>query len=224
MTTLMQRHGPYIPFEKPIPTPISAADDTPLMSICFNQQWLPMVIGALKVLTRPETWVGTDAHIRSTIASAQNILAMYGNGCSPLTRIPNWYPSLTLDHGNFDSDAWFNPDYGNYPDGTPWARYDLPVWPDAILNPDVTVTFKARSDDSLVGGDVEYIRITHESDPAGHAFTLSVIDCLDADTEISDFTPYTLYGQFKNFRFIAGGEGTYWIKISIDGDWLCGGI
>lgn len=91
--SIMSRQGPYIPFEKPIPVPASLSDAAPLSSICFNSSWKPMVVGALKVLARPETWEGTDAEIRATMASAHDLIATAQSGCGAELSKVSWFPS-----------------------------------------------------------------------------------------------------------------------------------
>lgn len=77
----MNTAGPYIPFTKPVPVPGALADDDPLMHVCFNEEWLPAVIGALKVLARPESWQGTLAEIQDITKSAHDLMASYADGC-----------------------------------------------------------------------------------------------------------------------------------------------
>lgn len=77
----MDIQGPYVPFEKPVPIPSGTMASNPKTSICFNSTWLPAVLGALKVLARPETWIGTKAQINATTKDAHDLIAAVSDGC-----------------------------------------------------------------------------------------------------------------------------------------------
>src|SRR5262245_46045114 len=49
--------GGYIPFDVPrTDKPGARIDDPPVYQFCVNEEWLPLVVGALKSIGRPETW------------------------------------------------------------------------------------------------------------------------------------------------------------------------
>lgn len=223
MTSLMRQQGPYIPFETPVPIPTALSDDAPLSHICFNSEWLPAVIGALKVLCRPETWEGTDEDIRSVIASAHDLIATYSSGCDIAATGPNWYLDLEVSNGHYDHDAWFNPIFYVTSGGIPAAEYILFVWADGIFNPDVTISGRAVSDDSYVGGRFDDWFIQNESDPAGQAYVLTTLDCLGNLVVNTDFTPRHYSGDFQGGQFVAGNATVYMMHITIQGDYTCVG-
>lgn len=217
----MSQQGPYIPFEKPIATPTSLADDDPLSHICFNSEWLSPVLGALKVLCRPETWEGTDADIRSTIASAHDLLAAYASGCDILPQHLNWYLDLSAATCSYDFDVWSNPLVGIYGDGTPWAMYTLVGWGCGEGGDQFTIIGRDWDTGDPVGGQFDDVTIINELDPAGQTYVLTTLDCLDNTVVHSDFTPRSYSGQMKSWDFVTGNVTMYIMKFLISGDWLC---
>lgn len=77
-----EQQGFYTPFQKPVPTPGDESLDDPQTTLCFNVGWQPAILGALKVLTRPETWIGTKADIERTTQSAHMLLGQTGEECN----------------------------------------------------------------------------------------------------------------------------------------------
>jgi len=49
---------PIPSFRAPVPAPTVEPTDAPLVSVCFNYDWLPYVLGALTQLTLQSTWSG----------------------------------------------------------------------------------------------------------------------------------------------------------------------
>lgn|SRR5574340_61126 len=217
----MVQQGPYIPFDKPVEVPGTLADELPLMSVCFNDLWAPSVIGALKVLCRPETWAGTEADIKAAIGSAHEIIASLSDGCSGASQGPNWYLDLNIDYVNYDADAWNNPIYGLYGDGTRWAKYTLVVWGSGLGGEHFTVVGRDALSGDLVGGHFDDVTIINEADPAGQTFVLTTVDCLNNTVVHSDFTPRSYLGDMKSWEFTTGNITVYILKFLISGDWLC---
>jgi hypothetical protein len=73
--------GAFIPF----PLPIPAITTSPLASgdtgLCWADDWTPAILGALKALTRPETWSGDPADIVLAMEGAQQLLSGLVDGC-----------------------------------------------------------------------------------------------------------------------------------------------
>jgi len=80
--------GAYIPFPLPVPAitddPLSSEDN----SLCWSDAWTPAILGALKVLARPETWTGSDTDIALAMEGAQELLASIIDGCGGAAEIP----------------------------------------------------------------------------------------------------------------------------------------
>jgi len=73
--------GAYIPFPLPIPAvtanPFGASD----VGLCWADDWTPAILGALKTLTRPETWAGDPSDIEAAMLGAQLLLSHLVDGC-----------------------------------------------------------------------------------------------------------------------------------------------
>lgn len=108
MTTLMDQQGPFIPFEKPVPVPLVAADADPLVHVCFNASWSPLVVGALKVLCRPETYDGTDLEVNFASRSAHELISGIESGCGSDLCSPVFLGTATswADHENTPGSIW----------------------------------------------------------------------------------------------------------------------
>lgn len=78
-------------FPTPLPSfpyPAAAPDIDPdsgsQISVCFSEDWLPLVIGALQQLTLQATWQGSVSDVLTAQMRAQTLLAMFGaadGGC-----------------------------------------------------------------------------------------------------------------------------------------------
>lgn len=88
-------------FRSPVPCPVSGVGDSPQVSISLNADWIPAVFSALKVLTRPEAYVGTLADIQRCTLDAHNLLDYGTGGTMPIGQIiehvlgtlpANWLP------------------------------------------------------------------------------------------------------------------------------------
>ncbi len=92
------RKGSFIPF--PVPLPVTAAptpiNDPPLDYLCFNRDWTPYVMGALKALARDETYQGAEADRKAWVVEARSLII---NLCDCLTcQEPDWEVCDTAVH------------------------------------------------------------------------------------------------------------------------------
>lgn len=60
-------------FRSPVPVPAGDIVAGTQVSISFNADWIPAVFSALKVLTRPEAYIGTLADIQRAVSDAHNL-------------------------------------------------------------------------------------------------------------------------------------------------------
>lgn len=74
-------YGPYEPFPQPVPLPSSLPTDFPHRSLCINRDWVPYIIGALKVLLQPETWDAPAATLEPVRGMLYNLLADWQEPC-----------------------------------------------------------------------------------------------------------------------------------------------
>lgn len=76
-------------FKSPVPCPGSDILGAPRVSISFNEDWIPAVMSAMKVLTRPEAWVGTLSDINRVTKDAHNLFSTGVGGMRPGTIVLN---------------------------------------------------------------------------------------------------------------------------------------
>jgi len=95
MATLMDNNGYFIPFMSPVTPPSNEIDQELSKQLVFDGSWLPVILGALKVLVRPETYV--DITERTAIESSlegHQLLDLIDD--YPKT-LYNWHLLLTVD-------------------------------------------------------------------------------------------------------------------------------
>jgi len=110
--------GSFIPFHLPVPVPgvdpLSSQD----VGICWADAWTPAILGALKALTRPETWTGSDADVAAAMQGAQDLLGGLTDGCgasggfpflcvADFSTVANPFATWTIDSGCGEWDASF---------------------------------------------------------------------------------------------------------------------
>lgn len=61
-------------FKRPVPCPASDILGAPLVSVSFNEDWIPAVMSAMKALTRPEAYEGTLSDIQRCTLDAHSLL------------------------------------------------------------------------------------------------------------------------------------------------------
>jgi hypothetical protein len=204
-----------------MPAPVTDIDSEPKMAVCFNEDWMPALVTALKLLTRPEAWTGDTADIITACENAHRLIGNVQDGCPSLVQGPNWYLFAIINDGESDPNAYATPEFGLTPEGLKYALYDLVIWGDATHTPDATTRGLTIVGNDRCGGVFEYIRVSNASDPAGQAFVLTTIDCLGNTVIHSDFTPMEYTGSFKSFRIVGGNSTVYFIKSKIVGDYEC---
>jgi microcystin-dependent protein len=69
-------------FRVPVVPPSTDPDLEPLVGVCFNEDWLPFVIGALKQLSLQTTWdTGAGPTLELTQDRVANLIFQFGEGC-----------------------------------------------------------------------------------------------------------------------------------------------
>lgn len=79
-------------FQVPVLPPEVDPDASPLTTVCFSSDWLPLVIGALQQLTLQATWQGDAADVQLASDRAQLLISMFGaadGGCQTGLCIPD---------------------------------------------------------------------------------------------------------------------------------------
>jgi len=80
--------GAFIPFPVPVPVPGVDPLSTQDVGLCWADAWTPAILGALKALTRPETWVGSQADIEQAMLGAEILIGRLTDGCGGGTDFP----------------------------------------------------------------------------------------------------------------------------------------
>jgi hypothetical protein len=88
MNSPWQDNGSYIPFPKPIDAITDDPNASPDFGICLSAAWQAAVLGALKVLARPETYQGTDTDIAASVHNGYAILSAIQNPCGAAPVFP----------------------------------------------------------------------------------------------------------------------------------------
>jgi len=93
---------PLPSFQWPTALPGNDPDAVPLVHVCFNQDWLPLVLGCLLQLTQQQTWDTTDqTDLDLALSRVQQLLYLFEGDC-PL--IP---PGTIVEYGGSTApDEW----------------------------------------------------------------------------------------------------------------------
>lgn len=213
--------GPQL--RTPMPAPLSGVGDSPLVHLCFNSAWLPSVLTSLKLLTRPESWQGSQADVQAAVQGAHDLMGAWEDGCSLAPTLPNWWLDFSIAFGKLDLSVWNEPDVIDNGDGTADLVYEAVVFPLGIVPPDITFFGRRLSDDALVGGHFSKVTVENQLDPSGQTYSLTITDCLGVSSTDSNFTPREYPAcDCKSYRFVTGNTTTYTIRLHIRGNWLCG--
>jgi len=117
-----RRKGSFIPFPLPVNVDdiaINDIDAEPLRRLCFNEGYEPLIRGALKALTREETYMGEQEVIDNLVQQADHLQNMFADGC-----VDSGIAPVTWDfHRVAGNVAWEYQRYFNDLDGTPHALY-----------------------------------------------------------------------------------------------------
>lgn len=98
-------------FKAPVPCPTSDIAGGPRVSISFNETWIPAVLSALKVLTRPEAYVGTKTDINRCTSDAHNLLSTTGGSMPVGSIIPHVLSALPSNWINCDGTSHLRTDW-----------------------------------------------------------------------------------------------------------------
>jgi hypothetical protein len=177
-TRWWELNGPWQPFVIPIDTPPTSPGDGAQFGVCFNADWEPAVIGALKSLARPETWAGDDLDdLQTTVQRAQTWLDDVQDNCG--LSFVDWHYSDVLEEGDFQNfDMSPTADLGT---GV-LVHFGLAF---TALISDFTVGFEflANSDDEIVCVHVDEFRAeVFGADNTGH-FVMNWTDCEGSPNE-----------------------------------------
>jgi len=214
--------GFWPPYPIPVPVPSSNLVDSPQVKICFNSDWLPYVAGALKVLARPETWIGSWDEIVRVTDQAQFIFdpSQYGQDCNC-------------------ADWWFSPDYAptsfcGDPLTVAWAT-EVPSTcgnPSCIVGQcDVNiidglsrVSLFGRDPSGLIsGGNVARLFLRQTDATIGNVWSIQWEDCLgDVHLTLGSGLTYEMDG-FQAQRICISGLAQFVFEVESSGPIVCTG-
>lgn len=98
-------------FKRPVPCPVSDILGAPLVSISFNEDWIPAVMSAMKALTRPESYEGTLSDINRCTKDAHNLFILSGASMPVGTIVPHMLSTLPSNWLNCDGATHLRVDY-----------------------------------------------------------------------------------------------------------------
>jgi len=190
------QQGAFMPFDVPLGAhradPFASAD----RSLCWADDWTPYIVTALKVLTRPETWHGTENAIKDACLGGQALIAGIQDDCSPCAVLPFACPGDAVE---VDSPygAWTCPTWGTHVFGSGWQNtmngYGGYNWSGVEMFIDLLVPVDLRS----VSVTFDYL-VGHAEVPA------------DYQGEIIDQTHSAhLFGPLR-FSDMSSGSGQVW--------------
>jgi hypothetical protein len=217
-----QSGGSFIPYPYPVDFPDADIEDTPKVSLCFNESWLPWVLGALKVLARSETWDTDQEASDALVEQGMRLQRLVNAGCETPPELPNWELELTVSEGFVDQDMWLFREPTNV-GGVPAEHYRLLCGYLDGVGCDVTIRGKLKNSSSYVGGHM-LIDVAATNPALVEVTTWLGHDCsLDLLGETAINTPYTVDQTMVDFEFLAGyfAESNYLLDFLVIGDYVC---
>jgi hypothetical protein len=81
MTLFLNAHADRLApgsFQEPVPLPAGLPGDPPFVTVCFNQDWLPYVLGCLFQLALNTSWqTSTQAELDNALGQANNLILIF---------------------------------------------------------------------------------------------------------------------------------------------------
>ena len=97
-----QEELPLSSFQWPLPVPTSDPDAGTLYQVCFNPDYLPLVLGCLLQALEQTTWDTTDPDVLTLAQSRANtLIVMFQEGCPVIT------PGMIIEYAGASApDGW----------------------------------------------------------------------------------------------------------------------
>lgn len=203
--------------------------DAPNQMICVNEDWIPVLVGAMKLLLTDEVWDTTNPEVAQDMQSQVNMLISSWDDCCTDINLTDWFMNLYVIDGeieyNFPSpsgtDLTMQADFA-----TLTAKVIDSTEPPEPLN--MVISMYERGTTIFAGGVInEFI---FECDDVLDAIHLDIIDCLDNHTYWDGFNAVTFTDVFpldteKAIKEIDILTGTIAMTIYIrgNGPLVCGG-
>jgi len=190
----------------------------PQVQLCFAEEWLPYVIGALKSLCREETWAGNGETDADVIDNARSMIARIGESClQPPNDAINWQLELEDFYGQSNSWSLIN---GGPPNTTTTYEGFFDV-PDVFGAVDAMFDGRLLTDpDEHVGGLFSDVLLEKQGGMEG-PITIISVDCLGHSDTITTVTPYHVSTRIlKSIRVLS--LVNIHAVVTIASGWLCG--
>ncbi|MDD1679040.1 MAG: hypothetical protein LUO93_07675 [Methanomicrobiales archaeon] len=115
-------NGPHYYYPRPIPLVGVDPNDAPILRVCFNEDWLPYVLGACKGLVDKAVWQGTEAEAVTESQRAKLLLEQLANsvpGCYDEAPEGSWFCEydFTDSENGFDIELIDSQPTGEYVTG-----------------------------------------------------------------------------------------------------------
>lgn len=207
-----------------MPIPSTGIDDDPRVSICVAASWVPAMITALKLLTRPEVWIGDNDARKATCEDAHTLIGRFDEPCAGVS-CPNWY----LDNVNLNC-TFLNPlsyltevvenecdVYSRFYMGFSGV-YDA-------LHPDLYV-MEVRGYDAVtsdpVGGHFTQVHAHITDNTLANVWTITTEPCIGT-TLIENAGGMDMFkSNFDAKAVCIMSLAPFMVGITIDGLWTCG--
>jgi len=201
-----------------LPALTTPVDGGTLVSMTFSEDWLPYVLGALVVLSRPETWNADGADLDAVLLEADYLLTLWDDGPTGAPLPINWLLTQHLNHGRLTQFSRF-PDVG-IPDDQ--AEYICNIEPDLGIQPDIKIMgFVLGSPTLPAGGKFAKLLILPAIVGSVAAATIELEDLfgvVSSDTQILPINMANLH--LRSVRVI--GTGPLQIQLTIAGPYEVG--
>lgn len=213
-------YSAYVPFPVPIDTPSSDPLDGASNSVSFNDEWMPIVLGALKILTRGEIWQGdSEADIELAMSRAHMLIASveeFSGLC------PAFYPAFSQSFFSWDESLanMQGIDTGDcHGNEREWST-DVEIHP-ILAIAKFGLQFFSVDDDSPVGGLVDELYLEVTDLTVGNVFTVDWDDCTGTHNQEVQAGNTYVKRNFQAKNLFIQALGNFSCDLGISGDILC---
>lgn len=205
----------------PMPVPVGGIDEGDLINFCVSKAWLPAILTGLKLLTRPESWVGTQTQVQDAVSSAHMLMGLWEDGCGAIDVAPNWKLIFSSVVGGPVGGKW---ELNEVPGREGNTREYEGVFPGTGLPGDqsanISVEGRLFVGNNRVGGHFREF-YAHSASGVGYAYVCTRMNCLFETETFSGFTPLQFSGDYQFIQVIFGNSPVF-LRCVIQDNWLCG--
>jgi len=211
-----RRKGSFIPFPLPVNVDdiaINDIDAEPLRRLCFNEGYEPLIRGAIKALTREETYMGEQEVIDNLVRQADHLQNMFSDGCTdPGIVMPSW--RFVRGNGNV---GW---EYQYFLDDMNGNPHSLYVAMTAYIQ-----LVGVQVDDEFTWAGGKFTAFNFAADSSSASIEVLGHTCLDTlvsftatgEVTLADIGANTAY---KDITIVSTDPGTFFTLSASDADCL----